>query len=103
MSVALNEVLTISPAGRASREAYWFSLFAAFALMGASFVVFGFSPAAASFMGFEAAPVAEPVGENREQPLLRRNPFEGDRVTAGLFGEMTALRIPGVDEKVSFF
>ena len=62
MSVALNEVLTISPAGRASREAYWLSLFAAFALMGASFVVFGFSPAAASFMGFEAAPVAEPVG-----------------------------------------
>ena len=45
MSVALNEVLTISPAGRASREAYWLSLFAALVFFGLALVVLGFSPA----------------------------------------------------------
>ena len=61
MSVALNEVLTISPAGRASREAYWLSLFAALVFFGLALVVLGFSPAWSALFGMASAPVAEPT------------------------------------------
>ena len=60
MSVALNEVLTISPAGRASREAYWLSLFAALVFFGLALVVLGFSPAWSALFGMASEPVAEP-------------------------------------------
>ena len=61
MSVALNEVLTISPAGRASREAYWLSLFAALVFFGLALVVLGFSPAWSALFGMASEPVAEPT------------------------------------------
>lgn len=61
MSVALNEVLTISPAGRASREAYWLSLFAALVFFGLALVVLGFSPAWSALFGMSSEPVAEPT------------------------------------------
>lgn len=64
MSVALNEVLTISPTGRASREAYWLSLFAALVLSGVAFVVLGFSPAAEALFDASGgdAFVSDPAG-----------------------------------------
>ena len=64
MSVALNEILTISPAGRASREAYWLSLFAALVLSGIAFVVLGFSPAAEALFKASGgdAFVSDPAG-----------------------------------------
>ena len=61
MSVALSEVLTISPAGRASREAYWLSLFAALVFFGLALVVLGFSPAWSALFGMASEPVAEPT------------------------------------------
>ena len=44
MSVAINEVLTLSPKGRASREAYWASLFVSLVLTAILLVLLGLVP-----------------------------------------------------------